>query len=309
MANIYYNMLSFYRIIKFSFQDIVRNIWLTLITVTILLLALFSVNTLVTVRLISDNAVSAVKEKINISLYLKAETSETDIIALKDKISNFGKVKSVTYISKQNALDSFREKYKNNQAVLIALKELGRNPLSPSLTISPKDFNESALLINELKMINSPIIESHDFSDNTTILTKINEVTKRINEVGLFIIAIFLLTSLLVVYNTIRVSIYTHRQEIEIMRLVGASNFFIYMPYICSAFVYSLFSILIMIAVFYPFLSLLQPYLEVFFMDYNINVLSYFVNNFFLIFGAQFLAILVINVLATWFAVRKYARI
>ena len=302
-------MLSFYRIIKFSFQDIVRNIWLTLITVTILLLALFSVNTLVTVRLISDNAVSAVKEKINISLYLKAETSETDIIALKDKISNFGKVKSVTYISKQNALDSFREKYKNNQAVLIALKELGRNPLSPSLTISPKDFNESALLINELKMINSPIIESHDFSDNTTILTKINEVTKRINEVGLFIIAIFLLTSLLVVYNTIRVSIYTHRQEIEIMRLVGASNFFIYMPYICSAFVYSLFSILIMIAVFYPFLSLLQPYLEVFFMDYNINVLSYFVNNFFLIFGAQFLAILVINVLATWFAVRKYARI
>jgi cell division transport system permease protein len=302
-------MLSLFRIIKFSFQDIVRNIWLTVITVTILLLALFSVNMLITVRLISDNAVTAVKDKINISLYLKAETAETEIISLKNKISNFDKVKSVTYISKQNALDDFRSKYKNNQAVLTALKELGRNPLSPSLTISPNDFNESALLINELKMLDSSIIESRDFSDNTVILSKINEITKRINEVGLFMIALFIATSLLVVYNTIRVAIYTHRQEIEIMRLVGASNSFIYLPYICSAFVYSLFSILIIIAVFYPFLSLMQPYLEVFFTSYNIDVLVYFVDNFFLIFGSQFLAILIINILTTWLAVRKYARV
>lgn len=302
-------MLSLYRIIKFSFQDIVRNIWLTIITVTILLLALFSINMLITVRLISDNAVSAVKEKINISLYLKADTPETEIIALKNKIGGFDKVKSVTYISKQSALDSFREKYKNNQSVLVALKELGRNPLSPSLTISPKDFNNSNLLINELKMLDNQIIESRDFSDNTVILSKINNITKRINEVGLLIIALFIATSLLVVYNTIRVAIYTHRAEIEIMRLVGASNFFVYMPYICSAFVYSLFSILIIIAVYYPFLSLLQPYLEVFFMDYSINVLAYFVNNFFLIFGAQFLVILIINILTTWLAVRKYARV
>lgn len=309
MANIYYNMLSIYRIIKFSFQDIFRNIWLTIITITILLLALFSINMLITVRLISDNAVSAVKEKINISLYLKAETPESEIMALKAKISNFDKVKSVTYISKQSALDSFRDKYKNNQAVLLALKELGRNPLSPSLTISPKDFNDSNLLINELKMLDNQIIESRDFADNTVILSKINNVTKRINEVGLFIIALFILTSFLIVYNTIRVAIYTHRQEIEIMRLVGASNFFIYMPYVCSAFIYSLFSILIIIAIFYPFLSLLQPYLEVFFMDYNINILAYFINNFFLIFGAQFLMVLIINILTSLLAVRKYARV
>lgn len=309
MANIYYNMLSIYRIIKFSFQDIFRNIWLTIITITILLLALFSINMLITVRLISDNAVSAVKEKINISLYLKAETPESEIMALKAKISNFDKVKSVTYISKQSALDSFRDKYKNNQAVLLALKELGRNPLSPSLTISPKDFNDSNLLINELRMLDNQIIESRDFADNTVILSKINNVTKRINEVGLFIIALFILTSFLIVYNTIRVAIYTHRQEIEIMRLVGASNFFIYMPYVCSAFIYSLFSILIIIAIFYPFLSLLQPYLEVFFMDYNINILAYFINNFFLIFGAQFLMVLIINILTSLLAVRKYARV
>ena len=215
----------------------------------------------------------------------------------------------VNYISKQTALDSFRDKYKNNQSVLVALKELGRNPLSPSLTISPKDFNNSNLLINELKMLDNQIIESRDFSDNTIILEKINNITKRVNEVGLIIIALFILTSLLIVYNTIRVAIYTHRQEIEIMRLVGASNFFIYMPYIWSAFIYSLLSVLIIIAIFYPFLSLLQPYLEIFFTDYNINILAYFVNNFAFIFGSQFIAILVINSLTSLFAVRKYAKV
>lgn len=302
-------MLSLYRIIKFSFQDIARNIWLTIVTLTILLLALFSINMLITVRLISDNAVEAIKEKIDISLYIKAETSENEIVALRSQLSNSDKVKTVVYVSRQSALDNFREKYKNNQAVLTALKELGRNPLLPSLTIIPKNLAESNLLINELRALNNPIIESRDFSDNSAILTNINSVTKRVNEVGLFIIGIFILTSLLVVYNAIRVAIYTHRQEIEIMRLVGASNFFVYMPYMVSAFVYALLSTLLMISIFYPFLSLLQPYLEVFFAGYNINILPYFVDNFFLIFGVQFIAVLLINVVASLFAVRKYARI
>lgn len=302
-------MLSLYRIIKFSFQDIARNIWLTIVTITILLLALFSINMLLTVRLISANAVSAIKEKIDISLYLKPETSEVEIIALKEKLSASEKIKNIVYISKQAALEDFREKYRNNQAVLAALKELGRNPLSPSLVIVPSNFEQSGLLINELKVLDSPIIESRDFADNTAILGKINNITKRVNEVGLVIIGIFILTSLLVVYNAIRVAIYTHRQEIEIMRLVGASNFFVYMPYIVSAFVYALLSLLVIISIFYPFLTLLQPYLEVFFMGYNVNILSYFVNNFLLIFGSQFLVVLLINVVASLFAVRKYARI
>lgn len=302
-------MQSFLRIIKFSFQDLFRNVWLTVATITVLLLALFSVNTLLTVGVISDSAVAAIKEKINISLYLKPDSSEPQILELKERISSTGQVKQITYVSKQVALESFREKYKNNQEVLAALKELGRNPLSPSLTITPANLEESETLINRLRTIDSPIIESRDFSDNSSILQKINNITKRVNEVGLFIIAIFILTSMLVVYNAIRVAIYTHRQEIEIMRLVGASNFFIYMPYLVSAFFYSLVSLLIVIAVFYPFLSLLQPYLEVFFTGYSVNILTYFVDHFWGIFSLQFLAVLAINIVASLLAVRKYAKV
>jgi cell division transport system permease protein len=302
-------MLFLYRIIKFSFQDIIRNIWLSIVTVIILLLALFSINMLVTVRLISDSAVAAVKQKIDISLYLKSESTDNQIMDLKNQISGLPNVGNVLYISKQSAMDTFRIKYENNPEVLSALQELGRNPLSPSFTIVPQNFDESNLVINELRTLDNPIIESRDFSDNTAILSKIDNITQRVNEAGLFIISIFILISLLVVYNAIRVAIYTHRQEIEIMRLVGASNSFIYMPYLCSAAVYALLSVLIVISVFYPFLTLLQPYLEAFFMGYSINLLSYFVDNFYLIFGGEFLVVLVINALASFLAVRKYARI
>ncbi len=302
-------MLSFLRIIKFSLQDIARNIWLSIVTITILLLALFSINTLLTVRVVSDNAVNAVKEKIDISLYLKPEASESDISALRNRLSGFPEIKAVVYTPKQDALESFKDKHRDNPEILQALRLLGNNPLSPSLAITPADFDNTQNLVNALRQLDSDIIESRDFSDNTAVVSKIQSITKRINEIGMVIISIFVLTSILVVYNSIRVAVYTHKREIEIMRLVGASNFFIYMPYFFSAFIYALLSVFIMIIVFYPFLTLFQPYLEVFLAGYNVNLLSYFVYNFWPIFGAQFGIIFVITIIASFFAVRKYARI
>jgi len=301
--------LSIVRTIKSSIQDITRYIWLTIATVTILILALFSVNMLLTVQVISQNALEAIKEKVDISLYLKTDATDVDINNLKTRLSASSYVKNINYISKADALASFREKNQGNPDILAALTELGRNPLSPSLIIYPNNTDESPKLIEEIKKIDSPIIESRDFSNNTMLLEKINVITKKINQVGLFLILIFGLTSMLVAYNSIRVAIYTHRREIEIMRLVGASNFFVYMPYIASAVFYAIISVLLIIIIYFPFLGLLQPYLEVFFTGYNINLVSYFWNNFFLIFSVQFLIVALISVLSSWLAIRRYAKV
>jgi len=302
-------MTSFWRILKFSFQDISRNVWLTIATITILVLALFSVNILLTVQVLSQNAVEAVKGKVNLSLYLRPESSEAEILDLKTKLEAMPEVKTVKYISKNQALDSFRERNQNNPEILSALRELGKNPLSPSLVINPKDSDQAPALIEQIKKNNNPIIESRDFTDNALLLEKINQITKKVNEVGLFIIAIFILTSVLVAYNSIKVAIYTHRQEVEIMRLVGASNRFIYQPFLFSAVFYALAATIIGVALFFPFLSLLQPYLEVFFLDYQFNVVHYFVSHFILIFGLQFLAMALINILASSLAIRRYAKV
>ncbi len=298
-----------YRIIKLSLQDISRNIWLSIVTVTILILALFSVNSLFTVQVISQNAIEAVKSKVDINLYLKNNTNEEDILKLKSQLEKMPEVKKINYISQQEALSSFRQKNETNPEIVQALRELGKNPLSPSLVILPVNTESTDLLINNLRAYQSDIIESRDFNDNTVILEKINNITNSINQVGLIVIAIFILVSILVVYNSIRVAIYTHRREINIMRLVGASTNFIYMPFIVSALIYSLISMAVIIAIFYPLLTLLQPYLEVFFMGYNVDIVSYFTNNFWSIFGLELLIVVIINVFASLIAVKRYAKV
>jgi cell division transport system permease protein len=300
---------ALFRILKLSFQDIGRNIWLSVVTVTILILALFSINSLFTAQVISQNAIEAVKSKVDINLYLENNADEDKILELKTQIEKMPEVKEVRYVSQQEALISFRQQNEENPEIIQALRELGKNPLSPSLIILPKSADNTDTLITNLKAYQSDIIESRDFNDNTVILEKINNITDSVNQVGMIIIAIFILTSLLVVYNSIRVAIYTHRREINIMRLVGASTNFIYMPFIASALIYSLVSVIVIIAIFYPFLSLLQPYLEVFFMGYNVDILSYFTTHFWSIFGIEFLIVAIINILASLIAVKRYAKV
>ena len=104
-------------------------------------------------------------------------------------------------------------------------------------------------------------------------------------------------------------AIYTHRNEIGIMRLVGASNWFIRLPFLVSSLLYTLLAMIIVVIIFYAFLSLLHPYLQTFFMGYNFNILTYFTNNFWNIFGLEFLLATIVNVTASLLAVGKYSKV
>jgi cell division transport system permease protein len=264
---------------------------------------------LLTIKIIGDAAIDSVKDKIDISLYLKPDSKEEEILAVKSKVSNLDEVKEVRYISKAEALKKFNEKHKNDPAILEALKELDANPLTPTLVIQAKNAGQFDGLIRKINEIDSTAIESRDFNDNKAILSKINSITNKVSEVGIFISVIFILITALLVYNSIRVAIYIHRREIGIMRLVGASNIFIKMPYMVSSIIYTLVGILVVIAIFLPFLGLLQPYLETFFIGYNINIISFFVQNFFKIFGLEFLGLAAINSIASTIAVSKYSKV
>ncbi len=301
-------MLSFYRIVKFSLQDISRNIWLSMVTVIILTLALFSVNMLLVVKIIGSAAVGAVKEKVDISLYVNPDADEKEVLALKAQIANLSDVKEVNYVSKEDALEIFKGKNSDNPEVLQALRELGKNPLTPTLVITPKNVETSDGLIHELNKIQSDIIDSRNFTDHKVLLSKIDSVTDKVTKAGLFLSLVFLLITILVIFNSVRVAIYTHNMEINIMRLVGAPNSFIFWPFLFSGIIYALLGIMVIVFIFYPFLGLLQPYLETFFVGYNINIVDYFNRNFVEIFGLEFAGIALINVVAAWWAVRRYAQ-
>lgn len=302
-------IISLLRIIKFSFQDIVRNIWLSLVTITILILALVSVNVLLIVNLLSETTMGAIKDKIDINLYLVQDAPEDEILALKAKISNLPNVDLVKYTSKEDALLKFRSKYEDDVEILQALRELGKNPLSPSLAIKPKDTDEYKGLIAHLSNLEEDIVEYKNFEDHESVLGKINAISKRINKVGLSVSLIFIAITVLMVFNSIRMAIYTHRHEIAIMRLVGASRWFIRSPYLVSAAIYAFIGVLVIISAFFPFLSILQPYLETFFIDYDINLFAYFTDNFTKFFGLQLFGAAFICSLASLVAVAKYSKV
>jgi len=230
-------------------------------------------------------------------------------LALKAELSNLDSVKEVRYISREEALEIFKEYNTSNPEILSALRELDNNPLTATLLLTPKSPDNIEILTHELNKIESDIVDYQGYSTYESMLKKIDAVTDRVTQAGLILAGFFIFISLMVIFNSVRVAIYTHSAEISIMRLVGASNAFIHMPYIFSSLVYSLVSTMAIIFFFYPFLSLLQPYLETFFVDYNINIIDYFNSHFLFIFGAEFLGIALVNVAASYFAARKYAQI
>lgn len=290
-------------------QDLARNVWLSVITIIIIVLALLSVNLLLMVKVLSSATIGAVKEKIDISLYLKSDAEESRILALKSQISALDSVKEVSYVSKQEAVESFRDKHKNNLEILAALAELGRNPLSPSLVIKPKNPDNYEDLLVSLNKIDSQLIESKNFDDHKAMLEKINNLTEKAAEIGLAISLLFVLITVLVVYNTVRVAIYTHKREIGIMKLVGASTWFIRAPYFISGIIYACLGVAAIIVALYPLLGFIQPYLAAFFNGFEVNILEYYNDNFFTIFGLEFLAVAFINFLASLVAVGKYSKV
>jgi cell division transport system permease protein len=240
---------------------------------------------------------------------LRSDGAESDILALRGKISTLENVREVTYVSKQEALETFQQKHQNNPDVIGALRELDTNPLSPSLIIQPKNLDKYDDLITDLNKISDPLIESRNFDDHKLMLQKINTITDRVSEAGFLASVLFVFITLLVLYNTIRVAIYTHRQEIAIMRLVGGSSWFIRSPFLISSIFYTLIGMAITIVLFYFFLSLLQPYLETFFLNYDFNLLSYFQINFWRLCVLEFAGAALINMIASLVAVRKYSNV
>lgn len=301
--------VSLFRVIKFSVQDIMRNIWLSLVTIIILILALFTINMLVVVKVIGETAIGAIKEKIDVNVFIKPSAEEKEIEILMSEIRSLPNVKEISYISKTEALENFKAKHEDNPEMLQSLAELGQNPLTPTIVIKPANLDQFDSLIGNLNRIESDIIESRNFSNHEAMLEKINKITEKVNDAGIFLASIFILISVLVVYNSVRVALYTHKPEIMIMKLVGASNSFIQMPYLLSSFIYSCLSMAFIMATFYPFLRLLQPYLEAFFVGYNVNLINYFYGNIFSIFGTQLAITIFVCGLTSLLAVRKYSRV
>lgn len=301
---------SLFRAIKFASQDFWRNIWLSLITISILVLALLSVNSLIVFRLIADQSIKSVQEKVDVSIYFYPEVTAGEVNNVKSYLHNMQEVKEATYIAPEEALADFREEHRDEPEIIASLEEVGENPIGPSLIIKAQSLDDYPEILRAMEQERfQKLIQEKNFEDHKAIITKINDTSQRVEKIALGIIGVFTLISVLIIFNTIKVAIYTHRQEIEIKRLVGATNWFIKAPYLLEGIFYSVLSVFVVLLLVYPIVGAVDPYIKNFFSNLDFSLLSYFNINFWYIFGTQLLAVVVLNIVSSYLAIGKYVKV
>jgi len=312
-AGIYYNMIfsSLPRIAKFSLQNFFRNIWLSIVTITIIVLTLFSVTSLIFVNAIMDQAIKLVESKVDVSVYFKPAATGEQILAVQTYLEGQSYVKDVMYVSKSEALAKLREQYNDSPLILESLKELDNNPLGDTLIVNTYETKDYQKVIDVMEATPqfAALVDNQSFDDNSYIIAKLEDISKQIFRVGWGITIFFALISLLVIVNTIRIAIYTHRDEIGIMKLVGASNQFVRGPFVMEAFLYAIIGSVITFILAYLVATFSDPYAVGLLGQVDFTLLGYLTNNMLMIFGGELVGIVLISVIATSLALRRYLRV
>ncbi len=301
-------LISFLRVIKFSLLDLIRNASLATMTVIVLSLLLISVNTLFGVRVLTDAAVQSVKEKIDLSIYLKPETTGDLITKLTTDIKALPTVKSVKKITADEALQNFKNQYQDRPEIIAALNEVGANPLGVALIIKtddPTQYNQVITILNKEEF--NPFIEDKTFADTATAIETLHRVTGSIEQALWGVTGIFGLIAIIIIFTTIRVAIYTERIEITVKKLVGASNWFIRGPYLIEGVILSTISVILALAIVYASAQALDPHFSQL-LNQNRILTNYLRANIISLAGFEYLAALILTLGTSAIAMRKYLK-
>jgi len=296
------------RTIKESFINFWRNGWLSVASVSVLTLSLYVVGALMMLLMVSSTVLSSVENRINVSVYFKADINEDRIMAVKSDLESYGEVKSVQYVSKEQALADFKKNNAGEPVILQSLDEIGSNPLLASLVVKANDSNQYQNITEYISKASfKDDVSRVNYVKNKEIIDRLNKMVGQARKVGLALAIVFAAVSVLIIFNTIRITIYIHKPEIEVMRLVGASNMFIRLPFLFEGVIYGVVSsivatILLLITMRFVNLHISEAMLSQ-------SLISFYFSQFWFILGTQLLVGIFLGIFSSWVAMRKYLKI
>lgn len=296
------------RIIKNGWTNFKRQGGLTFATVSIMIMTISLVTFLYFSQSIVQYLILDLQDKVDISVFFKKDSLEENILGAKEEIRKVPEVKNVEYISREEALDRFTQKHKDNPLLMEALIEVGENPLLASLNIKAWQADQYEALAGFLD--NAPfsdLVEKVDYYQNKAIIGKIFDISSNIRLAGIIFSLIFGIIAIVVAFNTTRIAIYNSREEISIMRLVGASNWFIRGPFLVQGIIVGIVATFITIILFALANLLLNSKLEIILPGFSL--FSYFLNHFWTLLFIQLTAGIGLSMLSSIIAIRKYLKV
>lgn len=318
-------VVQFKRNIKQGFINFWRNGWVSLATVLVMVLTLFVFGSLFFSNVLLTSALKNLEDKVDISVYFKSTAVEDDILAMKSSVEKLPEVKSVEYVTRDQALENFKERHKENALITQSLEELGNNPLGASLNITAKDPNQYESIAKFLDSQNNQnIVDEINYRKNQVVIDGMNSMIKSSRASGLTSTIVLAIIATLVAFNTIRLAIYTSRDEISVMRLVGATNNYIRGPFIVEGVIHGILATIMAVVIFWIILWLGHEQLLFLFIPlspvFNVSGVSasqffggpdlfvYFLSNIIWIFLMLLVVGIVLGVISSLIATRRYLR-
>jgi cell division transport system permease protein len=295
------------RIIHYGFKNFVRNGWPSAATVAIMALALLVSLGLIFFNVVTGQAVASIQDKIDISVYFKSNVPEDEVLNIKQLLEGLPEVKSVEYISSDRALEIFKQAHKDDPTITQAINELNTNPLVASLNIKAQKPDQYASIAQYLQSPNlAGYIDNVNYAKNAIVIDRLTAIIDTVNRGGLGLTIMLALVAGLVVFNTIRLAIYSNRDEITVMRSVGASNAFVRGPYVMGGIISGIIAAIVSLILAAPVVYFVSPYFNIFIP--GLNLFQYFYSNLLVLLGYQLLFGIAIGSFSSFVAVKRYLR-
>ena len=302
------------RMVRTGFLNFTRNGIVSLSAILVMTIALSVLTGILLSEHLFKTELGIIENKIDVTVYLVPGADEGTIQSLQNQVEALPEVASVDYISEQQALDSFRARHAGDQTTLQALDELDQNPIGAMLEIKAKDISEYETIAKffdstsgALDPGTQSIVDHADYNNNKPAIDAINNLIQRGRLLGIAVTVILMLLAIIVTFNTMRLAIYFAREEISVMRLVGASKMHVQGPFIVEGALYGIVASIFTMLIFLPITWWLGVHMTDFFQ--GLNMFTYYTKNILefcgilLVFGAG------LGALSSVFAVRRYLKV
>lgn len=302
-------LIDIKRIIKSGFQNFVRNSFVSLSSILIMVVTLSVATLLVLSRAVLTNTITTLENKVDITVFFDLGANETSILDLQKEVNAIPEVLSSEYISATQALVDFRERHKDDELTLQALDELGGNPLGAMLNIkavNPEDYAVIAESLGDEALLSQSsleIISKINYYQNEQVIDRLVSLTSGARTLGFVLFVLLIVISVIITLNTIRLTIYSARQEIGVMRLVGAGSRYVQGPFIIEGILYGLVASVATMILFFPITLWLGEKMATFF---GINLHTYYLSNFFQFFIILLVVGIILGTVSSIIAVRRY---
>jgi len=301
--------ISFLRIIKIGFVNFWRNLWLSLAATMVMTITLVIFSTLFLVFILTNYSLHTIQNTVDVSVYFKIGLAEEQIFKIKSEIAQDPRIKEVNYVSAAQAFDNFKAAHQNDPLITSSLNELSENPLPATLHIKTYKLDDYPAVATQLESDQyANFIDKVNFEDNRLVIDRLNQILKFVVTFGIALVAVFALIAILVIFNTITLTIYNRKEEVEIMRLVGATNWYIRGPFLTESILYSLFSTVVTGLLFVPVYAKVLPRV-IAYVNPQVNLYGNSLFNFWYLVVILFVLALVLSITSTMLAIRKYLKI